>query len=155
MKSLKNVFIVMEYEALDLCATIDKVSNKRLDLSQDHIKLMLYNLLCALNYMHSANVMHRDLKPSNVLINSECQIKICDFGVSRTLPESHIGKGSGNSLRMRELIHKMKGDKHPEILEKMIAKKITKFNGDRKDKKRSLTAHVSSRWYRAPEVSLA
>lgn len=100
-ESLRNVFIVMEYEANDLCNTIHKVSNKELEISQDHVKLMLYNLLCALNYIHSANVMHRDLKPSNILINSSCQIKICDFGISRTLPESHIGKGSGNSRRIR------------------------------------------------------
>ena len=33
--------------------------------------------------MHSANVIHRDLKPSNILVNSNCDLKICDLGLSR------------------------------------------------------------------------
>jgi len=33
--------------------------------------------------MHSANVIHRDLKPSNMLLNKKCDLKICDFGLSR------------------------------------------------------------------------
>jgi len=33
--------------------------------------------------MHSANVLHRDLKPSNLLVNSDCTLKICDFGMAR------------------------------------------------------------------------
>lgn len=37
--------------------------------------------------MHSANIMHRDLKPSNILINLDCYLKICDFGLSRGFGE--------------------------------------------------------------------
>ena len=33
--------------------------------------------------MHSAGVLHRDLKPRNLLVNSNCDLKICDFGLSR------------------------------------------------------------------------
>ena len=56
--------------------------------------------------MHSANVLHRDLKPANILLDEDCNIKICDFGLSRTLPTSCVGKGSGNSKRMRDSILK-------------------------------------------------
>jgi len=52
-----------------------------------HVITILYNLLCSLNFVHTANVIHRDLKPSNILISHECSIKICDFGVARTFPE--------------------------------------------------------------------
>ena len=33
--------------------------------------------------MHSANVIHRDLKPSNLLLNKNCDLKICDLGLAR------------------------------------------------------------------------
>lgn len=46
---------------------------------------IIYNLLCAVKFIHSANVMHRDLKPENVLITSDCHIQICDFGLSRCI----------------------------------------------------------------------
>ncbi len=31
----------------------------------------------------AANVFHRDLKPKNILANSDCKLKICDFGLAR------------------------------------------------------------------------
>ena len=36
-----------------------------------------------MKYVHSASVIHRDLKPGNLLVNSDCELKICDFGLSR------------------------------------------------------------------------
>ena len=48
----------------------------------------LYQLLRGLKYIHSANVLHRDLKPSNLLLNANCDLKICDFGLARTTTET-------------------------------------------------------------------
>ena len=42
-------------------------------------------MLCAVKYLHSANVIHRDLKPANVLVNEDCTVKICDFGLARSI----------------------------------------------------------------------
>ena len=73
-------------------------------VSEKYIRQILYNLLCALKYLHSSNIIHRDIKPANILINEDCQIKIIDFGISRTLPNSLTGKGSGNTKRIRDAI---------------------------------------------------
>lgn len=67
-------------------------------------------MLCAVKYIHSANIIHRDLKPANILIDIDCNVKICDFGLARTLPNSCIGQGSGNTKRLRDAIVKTKKD---------------------------------------------
>lgn len=53
-------------------------------LEARHCQYIIYQLLKALKYIHSAKVMHRDLKPSNLLINSACVLKVCDFGLVRS-----------------------------------------------------------------------
>ncbi|XP_058101072.1 mitogen-activated protein kinase homolog D5 isoform X2 [Magnolia sinica] len=54
----------------------------------DHENYFLYQILRGLKYIHSANVLHRDLKPSNLLLNANCDLKICDFGLARITSES-------------------------------------------------------------------
>ena len=41
-------------------------------------------------YLHSANIMHRDLKPSNILVNMNCDLKICDFGSAKKLIKGEV-----------------------------------------------------------------
>jgi len=53
-------------------------------LSDDHVQYFLYQVLRGLKFIHSANILHRDLKPSNLLVNANCDLKICDFGLART-----------------------------------------------------------------------
>lgn len=50
----------------------------------------LYQLLRGLKYIHSAKVIHRDLKPSNLLLNANCDLKICDFGLARPTSENEF-----------------------------------------------------------------
>ncbi|CAD1469388.1 unnamed protein product, partial [Heterotrigona itama] len=40
-------------------------------------------LVPGLKYLHSARILHRDIKPGNLLVNSNCVLKICDFGLAR------------------------------------------------------------------------
>ncbi|XP_073147137.1 mitogen-activated protein kinase homolog MMK1 isoform X2 [Henckelia pumila] len=54
----------------------------------DHENYFLYQILRGLKYIHSANVLHRDLKPSNLLLNANCDLKICDFGLARVTSET-------------------------------------------------------------------
>lgn len=38
-----------------------------------------------MKYLHESNVLHRDLKPANVLINEDCTVKLCDYGLARSI----------------------------------------------------------------------
>lgn len=69
------------------------LKNRLLDAGT--VKVILYNLLCAVQFMHSSNIVHRDIKPNNILVNKDCHVRICDFGLARTLPESVTGKHNG------------------------------------------------------------
>jgi len=58
-------------------------SSKHLEEAQ--VKSIIYDILCGLNYLHKSHIIHRDLKPANILINDDCTIQICDFGLARSL----------------------------------------------------------------------
>lgn len=60
-----------------------RVIHSSVQLSEFHIKSFLYQILCGLKYIHSADVIHRDLKPGNILCTIHGNLKICDFGLAR------------------------------------------------------------------------
>ncbi|CAN0861592.1 Mitogen-activated protein kinase 7 [Linum grandiflorum] len=76
----KDVYLVYELMDTDLHHIIKSSQS----LSNDHIKYFIFQLLRGLNYLHSANILHRDLKPGNLLVNANCELKICDLGLART-----------------------------------------------------------------------
>ena len=57
-------------------------------LADVHKKYIIWQLCKALKYLHSADLLHRDVKPSNILLNSDCHIKVCDFGLCRSIAET-------------------------------------------------------------------
>ena len=70
-------------------ADLHNVINERI-LKDVHMLFIVYQLARALKYLHSGLVLHRDLKPSNILINSNCLIKVCDFGLVRSFADLNI-----------------------------------------------------------------
>ena len=56
------------------------------DLSDDHAQYFIYQTLRALKALHSADVIHRDLKPSNLLLNANCDLKVCSCHAVDPLP---------------------------------------------------------------------
>ena len=74
-------------------------------LTDAHFQSFLYQTLCGLKYIHSANVLHRDLKPGNLLVNADCELKICDFGLARGYtPGGGTSKSAGNQGFMTEYV---------------------------------------------------
>jgi serine/threonine protein kinase len=80
-ETFESIFLVMEHVEQDLA---NLLKSKNILFKEEDALHILYNILCGINFLHSANIMHRDLKPGNILINNQCQIKICDFGMARS-----------------------------------------------------------------------
>jgi len=74
-------YLVLEFV---VGASIDAYcDNHHLDLTQ---RLGLFLSVCAaVEYAHRSLVVHRDLKPSNILVNSEGQVKLLDFGIAKLI----------------------------------------------------------------------
>eukprot|EP00669_Euglena_mutabilis_P011319 TRINITY_DN5972_c0_g1_i1.p1 TRINITY_DN5972_c0_g1~~TRINITY_DN5972_c0_g1_i1.p1 ORF type:complete len:408 (+),score=107.58 TRINITY_DN5972_c0_g1_i1:47-1270(+) len=72
------------YIVSDLMDTdLNNVLRSKQKLTEEHYQYFIYQVLRGLKYIHSASVLHRDLKPANLLTNISCDLRICDFGLSR------------------------------------------------------------------------
>lgn len=80
-ETFDTLYVVMEYAESDL----KKILKSCINLELVHIQTIIYNLLCSIKYLHESNVLHRDLKPANVLINEDCTVKLCDYGLARSI----------------------------------------------------------------------
>ena len=98
MSSLNQFAIVMDFVDADL----DKVFKHNIAFNEHHMLKVIYSSLCSLAFINDTNVMHRDIKSANILIPADCQAKICDFGLSRSLPESTMFLENLNSQRVRQ-----------------------------------------------------
>ncbi|CAK9436513.1 uncharacterized protein LODBEIA_P10710 [Lodderomyces beijingensis] len=74
------------YEELMEC-DMHQIIRSGQPLTDSHYQSFIYQILCGLKYIHSADVLHRDLKPGNLLVNADCELKICDFGLARGFSE--------------------------------------------------------------------
>jgi len=88
----------MDYTGEDM----NMVRDRKMKFTETHLIKLAYNSLLSIAFLHEANVMHRDLKPANMLINETFNVKICDFGLSRTVPDINMGLSGFNSMCLRE-----------------------------------------------------
>jgi len=81
----KYILIVMENVLGGDLLTFIKKRNK---LPEDTAKFIFRQLLESLNYIHNKNIVHRDIKLDNILIDLNNNIKLCDFGVGKYIPDN-------------------------------------------------------------------
>ncbi|KAM4823042.1 mitogen-activated protein kinase 15 [Urocitellus parryii] len=87
----RDIYLVFEFMDTDLNAVIRKGSV----LEDTHKRFIFYQLLQATRFLHSGHVIHRDQKPSNVLLDANCRVKLCDFGLARSLSNLPEGPEGG------------------------------------------------------------
>jgi cyclin-dependent kinase 7 len=75
-----NLHLVFEFMESDLEAVI---RDRNIVLSPADIKSYLQMTLQGLAFVHKKWVLHRDMKPNNLLIASDGQLKLADFGLAR------------------------------------------------------------------------
>ncbi|KAK9823880.1 hypothetical protein WJX72_006145 [[Myrmecia] bisecta] len=84
----RDIYLIFEYMETDLHAVI-----RANILEEIHKQYIMYQLFKALKFMHTAELLHRDIKPSNLLLNSECQVKLADFGLARSVAQLQQDEG--------------------------------------------------------------
>lgn len=77
--TFNEVYVVTDLYDSDL----GRIIKSQQSLSEEHLQYFLCQSFRGLHHLHTANVIHRDLKPSNILVNANCEIAICDFGLAR------------------------------------------------------------------------
>lgn len=86
----KDLYLVFEFMETDLHHVIKKGNI----LKGIHRQYIMYQLFKATQFLHSGNVIHRDQKPSNILLDSQCNCKLADFGLARSLSIKEISEAT-------------------------------------------------------------
>jgi mitogen-activated protein kinase 1/3 len=139
LRDFHDLYLVFEYVDTDLYKLIMSPQY----LTTEHIQTFLYQMVAGLNYIHSSSVIHRDLKPANILLNEDCSLKICDFGLARIVDPATMSHSQEDGSSDDEDKRRSSADP-PESFGTKPPRGLT----------RQLTKHVVTRWYRAPELIL-
>ncbi|XP_062201807.1 probable serine/threonine protein kinase IRE [Phragmites australis] len=132
----ENLYLVMEYiNGGDLYSLLRNLGC----LDEDMARTYIAELVLALEYLHSMNVIHRDLKPDNLLISRDGHIKLTDFGLSK------VGLiNSTDDLSGPDVSSALVGDHQPTDAEQRALKR----------EQRQRQTAVGTPDYLAPEILL-
>lgn len=83
----RHIMLVME-----LCAGGDLLNfvRKRKKLDEPLAKVIFKQVIEGIGYIHSKRILHRDIKLDNILLDGKGQVKIADFGVSKSVKKGEI-----------------------------------------------------------------
>ncbi|KAL3525902.1 hypothetical protein ACH5RR_014274 [Cinchona calisaya] len=89
-----DIYVVMEY--VKSGELFDYIVEKG-RLQEDEARNFFQQIISGVEYCHRNMVVHRDLKPENLLLDSKCNVKIADFGLSNVMRDGHFLKTSCGS----------------------------------------------------------
>ncbi|KAI5348674.1 hypothetical protein L3X38_001561 [Prunus dulcis] len=81
-KSSGDIGILIEYMDSGILETLLKAQGT---FSEPNLAHVARQVLKGLNYLYTNKIIHRNIKPANVLVNSNMEVKIANFGVSKIL----------------------------------------------------------------------
>lgn len=170
-----EIYLVMNCADIDL----NQLLYSNTTLTIDQINSLIYEVALALKYLHSAKVIHRDLKPGNILLNLRGGVKVCDFGLARSLAPFEKGAlrtklscahchefhseraiktfqeaGVCKGIIPRHLNYSSIIQNNEESIDGLSTRSRDSSKGVGRSNKRSMSMHVGTQWYRAPEVIL-
>lgn len=98
-----SLHMVLEYCPFDLK---DLIYDKKIFLQIPHLKICLSMILRGVNHCHENFILHRDLKPANILISTDGQLRLADFGAakSHSSPRSMTTEVVTRAYRAPELL---------------------------------------------------
>lgn len=80
----RNLYLVFQYMDDNIYQLYLNKKRAGLELSEEEIKSIVYQITAGLEYMHKHGFFHRDMKPENILIQKG-RVRICDFGLAREI----------------------------------------------------------------------
>ncbi|URE18814.1 SNF1-related protein kinase [Musa troglodytarum] len=94
IETQSDIYVVMEY--VKSGELFDYIVEKG-RLQEDEARRFFQQIISGVEYCHRNMVVHRDLKPENLLLDSKCDVKIADFGLSNVMRDGHFLKTSCGS----------------------------------------------------------
>ncbi|KAF2610178.1 hypothetical protein F2Q70_00009504 [Brassica cretica] len=94
IETTTDIYLVMEY--VNSGELFDYIAEKG-RLQEDEARKFFQQIISGVEYCHRNMVVHRDLKPENLLLESKCNVKIADFGLSNVMRDGHFLKTSCGS----------------------------------------------------------